>query len=141
MHPFFHLCQKRGVKLTAPRRVIADVLTNSHDHPDVHQIYDRAKKLDPTLSLATVYRALNTFEEAQVIQKQDFGDGRARYEFRHGHHHHIVDIDSGEVIEFQSPAIEMLKATIAHEYGYELVECRLELHCRKQKGRVEAIRR
>jgi Fur family ferric uptake transcriptional regulator len=127
--------EKSGVKMTEQRRVIARVLAESDDHPDVNQLYLRAVAVDPTISVATVYRTVNLFEETGLLEKRDFGDGRARYEaaMEDDHHHHIIDMESGKIIEFRNKKIEEMKAKIAEEYGYELVECRLELYCRPIK--------
>ncbi|MBI1206955.1 MAG: transcriptional repressor [Azospirillum sp.] len=115
--------------MTDQRRVISRVLSESTDHPDVEQVYRRAAEIDPKISIATVYRTMRLFEEANVIERLDFGDGRARFEEnRDEHHHHMIDLQSGEVIEFQSLDIEALKEKIARELGYELIGHRLELY-------------
>ena len=124
-----HLCQEKGLKMTEQRRVISRVLSEATDHPDVEMVYRRAVEIDPHISIATVYRTMRLFEEANVIEKLDFGDGRARFEEnRDSHHHHLIDLHSGEVIEFQSPELEILKEKIARELGYELIGHRLELY-------------
>lgn len=133
------LCVEKGLKMTEQRRVISRVLSESSDHPDVEQVYRRAIELDPKISIATVYRTMRLFEEANVIERLDFGDGRARYEeSREEHHHHLIDLESGEVIEFANEEIETLKERIARELGYELIGHRLELYGvpvnRKKKG-------
>jgi Fur family transcriptional regulator, ferric uptake regulator len=133
------LCVEKGLKMTEQRRVISRVLSESSDHPDVEQVYRRAIELDPKISIATVYRTMRLFEEANVIERLDFGDGRARYEeSREEHHHHLIDLESGEVIEFANEEIETLKERIAKELGYELIGHRLELYGvpvnRKKKG-------
>lgn len=123
------LCVEKGLKMTEQRRVISRVLSESSDHPDVEQVYRRAIELDPKISIATVYRTMRLFEEANVIERLDFGDGRARYEeSREEHHHHLIDLESGEVIEFANEEIESLKEKIARELGYELIGHRLELY-------------
>ena len=123
------ICQERGLKMTDQRRVISRVLSEAEDHPDVEAVYRRAAAIDHNISLATVYRTMRLFEEANVISKLDFGDGRARYEgSREEHHHHLIDLKTGEVIEFQNEEIEVLKERIASELGYELVGHRLELY-------------
>jgi Fur family ferric uptake transcriptional regulator len=123
------LCVEKGLKMTEQRRVISRVLSESSDHPDVEQVYRRAIELDPKISIATVYRTMRLFEEANVIERLDFGDGRARYEeSREEHHHHLIDLESGEVIEFANEEIESLKEKIAKELGYELIGHRLELY-------------
>lgn len=115
--------------MTEQRRVICRVLSEAEDHPDVEAIYQRAVALDPKISIATVYRTMRLFEEANVIEKLDFGDGRARYEEnRDEHHHHLVDIKSGKVIEFKNEALEDMKRKIAADLGYDMVDCRLEIY-------------
>ena len=123
------VCHEKGLKMTEQRRVISRVLSESSDHPDVEQVYRRAVEIDPHISIATVYRTMRLFEEANVIEKLDFGDGRARFEEnRDSHHHHLIDLHTGEVVEFQSPELEILKEKIAREMGYELIGHRLELY-------------
>lgn len=122
------LCIERGLKMTEQRRVIARVLATSPDHPDVDQLYQRASRLDPKISIATVYRTVKLFEEAGILARHDFGDGRARYEERgEEHHDHMIDVKSGEVIEFVDPEIERLQAEVARRLGYRLVGHRMEL--------------
>ena len=124
------LCIDKGLKMTDQRRIIAQVLSESTDHPDAEQVYRRAAEIDPRISIATVYRTVRLFEEANIVERHDFGDGRARYEEagdRH-HHHHLIDLRSGEVIEFESDELEKLKRRIAEELGFELVGERLELY-------------
>ena len=123
------VCHEKGLKMTEQRRVISRVLSEASDHPDVEQVYRRAVEIDPHISIATVYRTMRLFEEANVIEKLDFGDGRARFEGnRDSHHHHLIDLHSGEVIEFQSAELEVLKEKIARELGYDLIGHRLELY-------------
>ena len=123
------LCQEKGLKMTEQRRVISRVLSEASDHPDVEQVYRRAVEIDPHISIATVYRTMRLFEESHVIEKLDFGDGRARFEEnRDSHHHHLIDLQTGEVVEFKSPELEILKEKIAREMGYELIGHRLELY-------------
>ncbi len=123
------LCVQKGLKMTDQRRVISRVLSEATDHPDVEQVYRRASQIDRRISIATVYRTMRLFEEAHVIERLDFGDGRARYEeSRDEHHHHLIDLDSGEVVEFANPEIEALKERIARELGFELIGHRLELY-------------
>src|SRR3954466_12497743 len=123
------LCLDKGLKMTDQRRVISRVLSAATDHPDVEQVYRRAADIDAKISIATVYRTVKLFEDAGVIERLDFGDGRARFEeAREGHHHHLIDVQSGTVIEFVSPEIEALKERIARELGYELIGHRLELY-------------
>ncbi len=123
-------CQEHGLKMTEQRRVIAQVLAKSDDHPDVEMLYQRASKVDPKISIATVYRTVRLFEEAGIIEKHDFGDGRARYEeANEDHHDHLIDLRSGDVIEFTNEMIEKLQEQVAKEHGYKLVDHRLELYC------------
>ena len=123
------LCQEKGLKMTEQRRVISRVLSEASDHPDVEQVYRRAVEIDPHISIATVYRTMRLFEESNVIEKLDFGDGRARFEEnRDSHHHHLIDLHTGEVVEFQSPELEIIKEKIAREMGYELIGHRLALY-------------
>ncbi len=114
--------------MTDQRRVIARVLSESADHPDVEEVFDRAAKIDDNISIATVYRTVRLFEEAGILERHDFGDGRARYEERSEvHHDHLIDVQSGRVIEFNSDEIEALQEGVARELGYRLVGHRLEL--------------
>ncbi|MCH8181614.1 MAG: transcriptional repressor [Proteobacteria bacterium] len=123
------LCIKRGLKMTGPRRIIARVLSDSEDHPDVEAVYGRATKIDPRISIATVYRTVRLFEEAGILDRHDFGDGRARYEeSRTEHHDHLIDVRSGEVVEFHDSEIEELQRKIAARLGFRLVDHRLELY-------------
>ncbi len=123
------ICADKGLKMTDQRRTIAQVLSESVDHPDVDQVYRRAIELDPRISIATVYRTVRLFEEANILEKHDFGDGRARYEEASSDHHdHLIDIKTGEVIEFYNREIEVLKEKIAKQLGYDLVDHRLELY-------------
>jgi Fur family transcriptional regulator, ferric uptake regulator len=122
-------CAARGMRMTEQRRVIAQVLEAAHDHPDVEELYNRASAIDPRISLSTVYRTVNLFEEAGLVTKHDFKDGRARFEpLSDEHHDHLIDIRSGKVIEFQSGEIEALQDEIARKLGYRLVDHRLELY-------------
>lgn len=123
------LCVQKGLKMTDQRRVISRVLSEATDHPDVEEVHRRAAAIDPHISIATVYRTMRLFEEAHVIDRLDFGDGRARYEeTRTEHHHHLIDIESGQVVEFSSEELERLKEAIARELGYDLIGHRLELY-------------
>ena len=116
--------------MTEQRRVIARVLSDSHDHPDVEALFKRATKVDPHISIATVYRTVKLFEDAQIIERHDFGDGRARYEeMPEEHHDHLIDLRTGKVVEFTNKEIEILQEKIARELGYKLVDHRLELFC------------
>lgn len=121
-------CEARGLRLTDQRRVIAQVLESAEDHPDVEALHARANAIDPRISIATVYRTVKLFEEAGLLERLEFGDGRARYEdAERDHHDHLIDLATGEVIEFCDPEIEALKETIARRLGYRLQGHRLEL--------------
>lgn len=123
------------MKMTEQRRLVARVLSEAEDHPDVEEVYRRAFKLDPQVSLATVYRTVRLFEEANIIERHDFGDGRSRYErVPEQHHDHLIDLDSGKVIEFRNEEIEVLQRKVAEELGYRLVDHRLELYGVPRKG-------
>jgi Fur family ferric uptake transcriptional regulator len=127
-------CVEAGLKMTEPRKVILNVLTHAKDHPSVEEVYDRAKKKDKSISMATVYRTLGLLDELGLVYRHEFSDSdHARYEVNSEHHHHLIDLDSGKVIEFQNQEIEDMKVKIAEELGYELVECRLELYGKKLK--------
>ena len=126
--------------MTGQRRVIAQVLSEAHDHPDAEELHRRAIKIDDRISMATVYRTVRLLEEAEILERHDFGDGRARFETIEdgdGHHHHLINVRNGEVIEFEDEALEALKQKIAAELGYRIVGERLELYCvplDKQQG-------
>jgi Fur family ferric uptake transcriptional regulator len=123
-------CIEKGLKMTEQRRVIAKVLSDSSDHPDVERLYQRASKVDSNISIATVYRTVRMFEEANIIERHDFGDGRARYEeVTEQHHDHLIDMRSGKIIEFTNEEIERLQEEIAKKHGYQLIDHRLELYC------------
>lgn len=140
------LCVERGLKMTGQRRVIARVLSESSDHPDVEELYRRAVGLDPRISIATVYRTVRLFEEQGILERRDFGGGRARYEATEdgGHHYHLIDVDTGKVIEFQDAEHDRLMQLIATRLGFDLVSLRLELFGRRrdanQPGRERAAR-
>lgn len=122
-------CEAKGLRMTGQRRVIAAVLETSEDHPDVEELYARASARDSAISIATVYRTVKLFEEAGILDKHEFGDGRARYEdAERDHHDHLIDMNSGEVIEFVDPEIEALQERIADKLGYRLIGHRLELY-------------
>jgi Fur family transcriptional regulator, ferric uptake regulator len=122
-------CIDKGMKMTDQRRVIARVLSEAADHPDVEEVYRRAAAIDARISIATVYRTVRLFEEAAILERHDFGDGRARYEESlNEHHDHLIDVQSGKVIEFTSPEIEAIQREVARQYGYRLVGHRLELY-------------
>lgn len=129
-------CIEKGLKMTEQRRTIAKVLAESTDHPDVEMLYARASQIDSKISIATVYRTVRLFEEAGIIEKHDFGDGRARYEESgEEHHDHLIDMRSGKVIEFTNEEIERLQVKVAEELGFELIDHRLELYCLPKKGK------
>jgi len=124
-----NLCTEKGMRMTDQRRVVARVLSTSHDHPDVEELYRRAHAMDPHISIATVYRTVRLFEEAGIIERHDFRDGRSRYEETpDSHHDHLIDMRSGRVIEFMDPDIEALQEAIARKLGFRLVDHRLELY-------------
>jgi Fur family transcriptional regulator, ferric uptake regulator len=123
------LCAERGMRMTEQRRIIARILQESDDHPDVEELYRRSSKIDPRISISTVYRTVKLFEDAGIIEKHDFRDGRSRYEtVPEEHHDHMIDLKTGTVIEFHSPEIEALQDRIAREHGFRLVGHRLELY-------------
>lgn len=123
------LCQEKGLKMTEQRRVIAHVLSDSDDHPDVEMLHRRANAVDARISIATVYRTVRLFEEANILERHEFGDGRARYEeVSESHHDHLINLQSGEVVEFRNEEIEELQRKVAEGLGYELIEHRLELY-------------
>ncbi len=127
------LCKKRGVRLTEQRKVIAQVMASSSDHPDVDELHKRINKIDSKISIATVYRTVKLFEEAGVVSKHDFKGGKARYEKSpEEHHDHLIDINSGEIIEFVDEDIELLQKKVADKLGYTLVDHRLELYGTKK---------
>ena len=126
------LCNDKGLKMTEQRRVIARVLSDASDHPDVESVYQRAVAIDPHISIATVYRTVRLFEEASILERHDFGDGRARYEeIPEEHHDHLIDVQTGRVIEFTNEQIEELQREVARRLGFELVGHRLELFGRR----------
>jgi Fur family ferric uptake transcriptional regulator len=123
------LCIGKGMRMTDQRRVVARVLSGAHDHPDVEELYRRSQQIDPHISIATVYRTVRLFEEAGIIERHDFRDGRSRYEEAPDvHHDHLIDMKSGKVIEFADSEIEALQAAIARRLGYRLIDHRLELY-------------
>ena len=127
--PILTRCESHGLRMTEQRRIIAGVLDSSLDHPDVEELYARASARDPRISLATVYRTVKLFEESGILEKVDFGDGRARYEdAERAHHDHLIDMTTGKVIEFVDPEIEALQEKIAAKLGYKLKGHRLELY-------------
>lgn len=124
-------CAQRGLKLTGQRRTVLKVLEESGDHPSVEQIYERARALNPSISMATVYRTLNLLAEFGIAMVHDFGESFARYEIYDSHHDHLIDVETGKVVEFSDPVLEALKQKIARDMGYELVDHRLDLYARK----------
>ncbi len=131
-------CEAAGLRMTEQRRVIAQVLQGTTDHPDVEELYNRASAVDAGISIATVYRTVKLFEEAGILERHEFGDGRARYEdAERDHHDHLIDLQSGEVIEFVDPEIEQLQERIAAKLGYTLRGHRLELYGVPKRGNSE----
>ena len=127
-------CISKGVKLTEQRKIIAKIMSESDDHPDVDELYNRVSKIDPKISIATVYRTVKVFEEAGILAKHDFKGGKARYEQSPDEHHdHLIDINSGEIIEFVDKDIENLQNEVAKKLGYKLVDHKLELYGSKIK--------
>ena len=123
------LCNEKGLRITEQRRVIARVLSEAEDHPDVEKVYERASRIDPGISIATVYRTVRLFEEAGILDRHDFGDGRSRYEPSDAaHHDHLIDVETGKVIEFVDPEMEQLQKAIAEKLGFRLVDHRMELY-------------
>jgi len=124
-----NLCAAKGIKLTNQRRVIAKVVSKANDHPDANLVYKRSAKIDSQISMATVYRTMKLFEDASIVVVRDFGDGRSRYEiYSNEHHDHLIDTDSGEVIEFVNDDIEELQNKVAKKLGYKLTGHKLELY-------------
>ena len=126
-------CAQAGLKMTGQRKVILQVLSKAEDHPSVEDVYDRAKKVDKSISIATVYRTLGLLDELDLVIRHEFQEGYSRYEVNWDHHHHLVDLETGKVIEFQNDELEKLKVKIAKDLGYELVDHRLELYGKKIK--------
>ena len=128
------LCANRGIKITHQRSIIARVISEAKDHPDANKVFIRANKIDNRISLATVYRTIKLFEENNVLSRIDFGGNRARYEeLTETHHDHLIDVDTGEIIEFVDDEIEKLQKKVAEKYGYTLVDHKLELYGVKKK--------
>lgn len=137
--PIERACVARGLKMTGQRRVIARVLSEAADHPDVEEVYRRAVVLDSRISIATVYRTVRLLEEKGILERRDFGGGRARYEpSEHGHHYHLIDVDTGRVIEFSEGGQEGLLQAIAERLGFTLVSVRLELFGRRNSPEPES---
>ena len=129
-------CIAKGVKLTEQRKIIAKVMSEANDHPDVDELYTRVSKIDSKISIATVYRTVKLFEESGIVAKHDFKGGKARYEeLSESHHDHLIDIKTGEIIEFVDDEIEKLQKKVADKYGYELVDHKLELYGVKKKNK------
>ena len=123
------LCAEKGLRITEQRRVIARVLSDAEDHPDVEAVHARASAIDPGISIATVYRTVRLFEEAAILERHDFGNGRARYEAAaDAHHDHLIDVETGQVTEFIDPELELLQKQIAERLGFRLVDHRMELY-------------
>ena len=123
------LCNEKGLRITEQRRVIARVLSEAEDHPDVEKVYERASQIDPGISIATVYRTVRLFEEAGILERHEFGDGRSRYEAAsESHHDHLIDVETGKVIEFVDEELEELQRRIADRLGFRLVDHRMELY-------------
>ncbi len=123
------LCQEKGLRITEQRRVIARVISDADDHPDVEALHARSSAIDPGISIATVYRTVRLFEEAGILDRHDFGDGRSRYEAApEAHHDHLIDVETGRVIEFVDPELEALQKQIAEKLGFRLVDHRMELY-------------
>ena len=128
-------CLVKGVRLTDQRKIIARVMSQSNDHPDVDELYNRVSKIDSKISIATIYRTVKLFEESGILAKHEFKGGKARYEeLNESHHDHLIDIKSGEIIEFVDEEIEKLQEKVAEKYGYELVDHKLELYGVKKKS-------
>ena len=127
-------CELKGVKLTEQRKIIAKVMSESNDHPNVDELYNRVSRVDSKISIATVYRTVKLFEESGILAKHEFKGDKARYEeLNEGHHDHLIDIKSGEIIEFVDEEIEKLQKKVAEKYGYNLVDHKLELYGIKKK--------
>ncbi len=126
-------CSEAGLKMTDQRRIILRVLGQAEDHPSVEAVYERAKALDSSISMATVYRTLNLLDELELVTKHDFNGNFSRYEVNMDHHHHLVDLETGQVIEFQNEELEILKHRIAKELGFDLIDHRLELYGKRIK--------
>jgi Fur family transcriptional regulator, ferric uptake regulator len=130
-------CINAGLKMTGPRKTILKVLCESMDHPSVEVVYERAKAIDSSISIATVYRTLNMLDELDLVTRHEFNESFSRYETNMEHHHHLIDMETGQVIEFQNAELEILKERIAKEMGFELIDHRLELYGRKLKNKIK----
>ena len=134
-HSIEQKCIEKGVKLTDQRKIIAKIMSGSQDHPDVDELYKKVSKIDSKISIATIYRTVKLFEESGILTKHEFKGGKARYEeLNEGHHDHLIDIKSGEIIEFVDDEIEKLQKKVAEKYGYKLVDHKLELYGIKKKS-------
>src|SRR3546814_3288382 len=130
-------CQEKGLRITEQRRISARLISDSADHPDVETLYERASALDSGISSATVYRTVRLFEEAGILDRHDFGDGRSRYEAApEAHHDHLIDVETGKVVEFVDPELEALQKVIAERLGYRLVDHRMELYGDRKSTRL-----
>ena len=128
-------CEIKGLRMTNQRKVIAEIIENTFDHPDVEELYNRASAIDDSISIATVYRTVKLFEESGILTKHEFKGGKARYEeLNEGHHDHLIDVKTGEIIEFVDEEIEKLQKKVAEKYGYKLVDHKLELYGVKKKS-------
>ena len=128
-------CETKGVKLTEQRKIIAKIMSDSNDHPNVDELYNRVSKIDSKISIATVYRTVKLFEESGILTKHEFKGDKARYEeLNEGHHDHLIDVKSGDIIEFVDEEIEKLQKKVAEKYGYELIDHKLELYGVKKKS-------
>ena len=124
------ICAEKGMRMTEQRKIVARVLSEADDHPDVEEVYRRSSANDPHISLSTVYRTVRLFEDSGILERHDFGEGRARYEqVTRDHHDHLIDIKSGKVVEFLNEEIEVLQKKVASEHGYKIVGHKLELYC------------
>ncbi|MBT4989104.1 MAG: transcriptional repressor [Rickettsiales bacterium] len=130
---FIEFCKDNSIKITEQRKAIVRVVADSKDHPDVDQIYSRAKLIDNKISIATVYRTVKLLESAKIVEKHDFGDGKARYEVDEDHHDHIINVKTGEIIEFCNEEVEKLQKSIVEDLGYELIYHKLELYVVSKK--------
>ena len=126
-------CQQKGIKITHQRKLVIYILENSEDHPDVDELFARALEKDSSISIATIYRTVKVLEDAKLIDKKDFGEGKSRYEIAGKHHEHLIDVDTGDVIEIYNDELEKLKIKIASDLGYELINHKLELYGKKTK--------
>lgn len=126
-------CAEAGLRMTGQRKVILQILSDSPDHPSVEDVYERARKSDDSISIATVYRTLALLDELDLVIRHEFQEGYSRYELNWDHHHHLIDLETGKVVEFQNAELEALKEKIARDLGYELVDHRLELYGKKLK--------